>query len=192
MNKFLSAALLAGLFCTSPVLADQFSVSGDTSGAATFNRPVDNLYDAPTDLSEVGTDVPFDAVGFSVSLAGSYSFLSTAGFDNFLGLYSGSFDPTNALANALIYNDDGPDGVGSSAFDFNLSAGTRYFAVVTGYENSDFGRFGLSIDGPGLVTASLAEEVAGAVPEPSSWALMIAGFGLVGSVARRRTRVVAA
>jgi hypothetical protein len=31
----------------------------------------------------------------------------------------------------------------------------------------------------------------GAVPEPSSWALMIAGFGLVGGVARRRRSMVA-
>jgi choice-of-anchor C domain-containing protein len=31
--------------------------------------------------------------------------------------------------------------------------------------------------------------VAGAVPEPASWALMIAGFGLVGAAARRRAKV---
>ena len=32
----------------------------------------------------------------------------------------------------------------------------------------------------------------GAVPEPESWALLIAGFGLVGAVARRRRTAVAA
>jgi hypothetical protein len=32
----------------------------------------------------------------------------------------------------------------------------------------------------------------GVVPEPSSWAMLIAGFGLVGAVARRRKAVVAA
>jgi hypothetical protein len=32
----------------------------------------------------------------------------------------------------------------------------------------------------------------GAVPEPASWALLIAGFGLVGAVQRRRARTVAA
>jgi hypothetical protein len=33
---------------------------------------------------------------------------------------------------------------------------------------------------------------AGGVPEPSSWAMLIAGFGLIGATARRRRRVVAA
>lgn len=31
-----------------------------------------------------------------------------------------------------------------------------------------------------------------AVPEPASWAMMIAGFGMVGAVARRRRMVVVA
>jgi hypothetical protein len=35
-------------------------------------------------------------------------------------------------------------------------------------------------------------QVGGAVPEPASWALMIAGFGLVGGMMRRRSDVVAA
>jgi len=34
--------------------------------------------------------------------------------------------------------------------------------------------------------------VGGAVPEPSSWAMLIAGFGLVGAVARRRPAVAGA
>ena len=34
-------------------------------------------------------------------------------------------------------------------------------------------------------------ELTGGIPEPSSWALMIAGFGLVGSVARRRRKGLA-
>jgi hypothetical protein len=31
----------------------------------------------------------------------------------------------------------------------------------------------------------------GAVPEPASWAMLIAGFGLVGAMQRRRQRVAA-
>jgi PEP-CTERM motif len=41
-----------------------------------------------------------------------------------------------------------------------------------------------------VVLASVAQPI-GAVPEPASWALMIAGFGLVGGVMRRRRTVVA-
>lgn len=35
------------------------------------------------------------------------------------------------------------------------------------------------------------DQVDGAVPEPATWAMMIAGFGLVGTVARRRKAVLA-
>lgn len=35
-------------------------------------------------------------------------------------------------------------------------------------------------------------QIEGAIPEPASWALMIAGFGLVGGALRRRTAAVAA
>jgi len=38
-------------------------------------------------------------------------------------------------------------------------------------------------------TAITATTAAGAVPEPASWALMIAGFGLVGGAMRRRAAV---
>ena len=44
-----------------------------------------------------------------------------------------------------------------------------------------------SLNGSGdLVPLTLTEGDVGGVPEPESWAMMIAGFGLVGAVARRR------
>ena len=36
---------------------------------------------------------------------------------------------------------------------------------------------------------TLTNAIPGGVPEPASWALMIAGFGLVGAAARRRKPV---
>ena len=39
---------------------------------------------------------------------------------------------------------------------------------------------------------SIVPATTGAVPEPSSWAMLIAGFGLVGAVARRRQTVARA
>ena len=47
---------------------------------------------------------------------------------------------------------------------------------------------GLSVSASTFVTLNIS----GAVPEPASWALMIAGFGMVGFAARRRRAVVAA
>lgn len=42
--------------------------------------------------------------------------------------------------------------------------------------------------GPNLLLEAAADPV-GAVPEPSTWAMMIAGFGMVGGALRRRPRV---
>jgi hypothetical protein len=39
------------------------------------------------------------------------------------------------------------------------------------------------------VAMSLSDGASGAVPEPASWAMLIAGFGLVGAAARRRRQV---
>jgi hypothetical protein len=40
-----------------------------------------------------------------------------------------------------------------------------------------------------LVSATFSPIVISAAPEPSAWALMIAGIGLVGGIMRRRGRV---
>jgi hypothetical protein len=45
---------------------------------------------------------------------------------------------------------------------------------------------------PGLDNVSLAATPVGGVPEPGTWALMIAGFGLAGGALRRTRRAVAA
>jgi PEP-CTERM motif len=64
-------------------------------------------------------------------------------------------------------------------FAVNLLAGTSYTltfqGLVTDTDQTSF------IDGVSFDIAPLS-----AVPEPASWALMIAGFGLVGSAMRRR------
>ena len=52
-----------------------------------------------------------------------------------------------------------------------------------------------SLSGIGYLPRSGGVEViaiSGAVPEPASWAMLIAGFGLVGVAARRRKIAVAA
>jgi hypothetical protein len=48
------------------------------------------------------------------------------------------------------------------------------------------------LDGRGTAASvSTTFDASGAVPEPASWAMLIAGFGLTGAAARRRRRMVA-
>ena len=61
-----------------------------------------------------------------------------------------------------------------------LTAGTTYSLRFTGLAPGDSTAF---IDNVSLATAT--------VPEPASWALMIAGFGLTGATMRRRSAIIA-
>ena len=70
---------------------------------------------------------------------------------------------------------------------YSLSFGTGFGDLVPGLNNT-FGE----LDGvvptyihEGFITSAMA------VPEPSSWAMLIAGFGLVGATARRRRAITA-
>lgn len=87
------------------------------------------------------------------------------------------------MGNGYTFGSFGP-GYGGPSGDFNLFAsnasaptGTFFFRLTTGNGSGD-----------SLAVTSIAP----GVPEPASWALMIAGFGLVGVAARRRSSVVTA
>ena len=155
------------------------TINGDTTGGPTWQRTLSGA--PPTALSGVGTAVRYQVTSFTVDAVGTYNFLSTAGYDNYLHLYEGAFNPLSQFDGALIANDDFPS-IGTSGFVFDLLVGTSYFAVASGFGNGDFGAYTLNITGDGNVIVGGTP----AVPEPESWALMIAGFGLVGAAMRRR------
>jgi hypothetical protein len=120
-----------------------------------WNRPNANGTNPPTELSATATAVQYEAIGFTVSTAGIYTLTSTAtvptGWDNYLFLYAGSFNPTGPLSNVMIGNDDFPI-VGVSGFGISLAPGTTYFAVTTGFANSKSGDYSLLVDGPGYIS----------------------------------------
>jgi hypothetical protein len=190
MRAIFAGLLLAGSLLATPALAGDYSYSGDTTGGPTWNRPVAGSPPTPP-VSGVGTATPYEVFSFTVSADGSYDFLSVAdgGWDNYLFLYTGSFDPNDQFANVLIGNDDFEGDIGLSGFSYALTAGTTYLAVSSGFANTDFGAYTLRITGPGDITPG---DGGGGVPEPATWAMMIAGFGLVGASARRRRTLVAA
>jgi hypothetical protein len=162
----LKATLLVSLASTSLALAGTLTYDGDTTGQPVWNRPLQNGPLAPDSLSLVGTATPYQTVNFTVSQFGTYDFMSTAtvppGWDNYGFLYAGNFDPSMPLANALIGADDSPN-IGLAGFSYDLFPGTSYYFATTGFGNTDFGQYTLSIRGPGDITL---------VPEPGQIAMM--------------------
>lgn len=156
-----------------PAHALDISYSGDTTGAATFRRPVENL----SALSDIGTAVHYDAHLFTAALDGVYSFTTTGLFDTFALLYAAPFTPAAGLTRLLAANDDlNEDAFNVSGLSFALLAGQSYVYVVTGFDNDEFGTFSSTIKGPDIAP----------IPEPGSWALLALGVGVM---AFRRARV---
>lgn len=149
------------------------------------------------ELGGVQNTIPFGAhfqlLGLTVSGAasGNGSFVQS----DFQFAYFAAFSPLNygaeligqAMSNGFNFGSFGA-GYGGPSGDFNLfqnvvgaPTGTYYFQLTTNGGSGD-----------SLAVTSIR---VASVPEPASWALMIAGFGMVGAVARRRrdtTTVIAA
>lgn len=174
MKLSIVSTAVAALALLGSAQAATYTYTGDTTDAATFDRP----YASFSGLSALGQGVNYDALSFTVTASGSYTFLSVAdGWDNFTFLYSPSFDPTHPLLNGKIGNDD-QGGIGRSGFSYTLTAGTAYVLVTTGFEGGvDFGSYTNTITGAGSVLT---------VPEPATYGLMALGLALVGGLARRR------
>ena len=79
----------------------------------------------------------------------------------------------------------GTGSYGSSWLNPALGKFTKYFGAGT-YT------FSITGNGAGGIPAGLGLRLDSAIPEPASWAMLIAGFGLVGMAQRRRTAVVSA
>lgn len=163
--------------------ADAQTFAGTTVGGPRWNRPIAG--NPPTTLSGFANNVAYDVIRFRVTVSGAYDFRSTSiaptSWDNYLFLYSGSFNAATPLASVIIGNDDFPD-IGIAGFNgVALTEGIDYFAVTTGFANEDQGSYELSIRGRGVAFIPDAQ-----VPEPASIALLLVGSAGFGIVARRR------
>lgn len=152
---------------------DTVSYSDDTTGAATWNRPFADC----TGQSALGP-VVFEVQPFHVSASGAYDISSVqTGWDGFIFVYQGSFNPAAPNTNCLAGNDDGGGGIGTSdILGLNLTAGTQYLLVTTAFEAGEDGPYTNTIEGDGTITlgalggnVDLSITKTGTVPDSGSF-----------------------
>lgn len=174
--KAQALAAMAGQGNASRTNAVIGTFTGTTVGAPVYNRG-----SGCSGLSGVGTATPFHVQPFTVSTSGSYSILSVqnGGWDGYIHLYQGSFNPGTPLTNCIASNDDFVN-IGQSLIPVvNLTAGDSYFLVTSGFANTDSGTF----------TTTLESLFQAPVPTMSAVNLGVMAFGvlLLGVYVQRRT-----
>lgn len=169
MKKFRAAALVGvAMAIASPASAAQFGFTFAT------NMP---LFGGPVAGSGV-----FTTSDTAMTVAGRTAFAITS----ISGMVNGSAIVAPTAATYGNYFTTGPAFLDGSGLRFFTASGNdvRFF-----FQDS-VNRYRVNTFSPGsssFVTASSAR-VAAAVPEATTWSMMLAGFGIVGASLRRRTR----
>lgn len=119
-------------------------------------------------------DLNFDAIFITYAdQTAEYSLLPPPNFMNIAGAVQISGNTLTAqLPLAMLPS----NGFTVGQYEFTVWSHYNPFGPITGANNSQI--------------ADFSPTIRAAIPEPASWALMIAGFGLAGAGARRRVRVV--
>ena len=131
-----------------------------TLGGQAFSPYYFYLDSSPTPAAYDATSFTIDGTTYGSTIYGNYSVFDTFTFYN--DAYGGFSDLENIYLNPVL------------------------FTGSTDHPTFKLGTFALDNFGSGAsITIS---EVLPSVPEPASWAMMLAGFGAIGVVLRRRER----
>ena len=165
----------------------------NVNGTADMPNPLvdDNKYGIPT-LASLGWMTAADiGVMFNATEPGGDAINLTdltLKFYNSTGVFLAAIDGNQAFANSNPGN-----GVAGFAFVVDAPQQTYLNGII--FNQANFGTFRIALEasvtgasgGPESFAAFKRSAVA-AVPEPGTWAMMLAGFGIVGGAMRRRQR----
>lgn len=179
-------ALAAGALTSVPASAETYSFDALMQGEG---APVSASF-ASLSTTIVGNDVLFTLDAFGLDLfSGATPWVGAMSVD---GMKTGTVADVTGDANVTMGKGHGPDGSFEFKFDFSQGKDGRLidnetvsWTWVGGAGNFD--DFAVHVKGLSYGdTDSAWYESALAVPEPNAYALMLAGLGVIGLLARRR------
>jgi len=190
LKLFISATLALASFAAnattydfSYTFGDQQQVTGSLIGNMVGSF-INNISNVQVALN--GTQFATDSSGSLYALAWNPTALNWASTPAVVS--------TNASLNNFIFQDvNDPTGNGVSnyfAFTNDSTYGSAVFAVNT--NNGAVALDGASYGATPVSASNWSITAVAAVPEPGEWALMLAGFGLLGFVAVRRSSSLSA
>ena len=171
----------------------------------TFEGQFNTIYTAPIQRSgfDVGNVVgeqqhfhEIDSNGFGLASNGTGVLLNDRDTQIFLSKVGGGTFSLTSVDVASSLNNSPGTGITVSGFLANVLTGTITIANLSQFQTASGAALGtvdrILFDGTGggggfeLDNVVLDGAVSGAVPESSTWMMMIAGFGIIGSTMRRR------
>lgn len=153
------------------------------------------------EVTASSTPASYAAAGQTTSTASYLFSVDTASTLNLSWLLSETNVPSLSTSYALIFDPAGADDVVGGDILAQNSSGAAGFALMAGSYELDFrtstgGDPDVQQQGVGSASGHHSEQfsfnITSAAPEPSAWALMIAGVAVAGGALRTRRRAVAA
>jgi len=128
-----------------PLTPGTMTISGNTTGGPTWNRPVAGTCPAST-LSSAGLAVPYEEHLVYNAGAGSITVDvgTTSTHDGYLVIYAGTTIPSEPLM--CLAGDDDSGGSLNPQTSFTLAAGAQALIVATGFDDDDHGAYTMTID----------------------------------------------
>lgn len=186
-------AMTAAILVATPALAvnDSFETGATNGWTASSNASAETSFAtfSAIDGAYFGVAQGGNGEGVYATLSQIYTLAAGGTISGYVGFYAGDYLP---------YDDDGYLSVnGVNIFTASVTTlGTNgssgwvafnYVAPTAGTYTLEIGGRNIGDNGGGLTGAVIdGVTTSGAVPEPTTWALLLSGFGLVGVAARRR------